>query len=116
MKKMCFLFAGAVLMIFVFGCDSPEKAFESWREAIVNGKIDDANKVTVEKSQLLNSFMVKAVKSSEKAENQMKSLKIVGKSVSGEYATLQIKDGDGVVYSFDMKKEDGKWKAAPQKR
>ncbi len=116
MKKICFLFASALLMIVISGCDSPEKAFESWREAIVNGKIDDANEVTVEKSQLINSFMVKAVKSNEKAEKQMKSLKIVGKSVAGEYATLQIKDADGVVSGFDMEKEDGKWKAAPKKR
>lgn len=116
MKKICFLSAIFMLAAFLSGCDSPEKAFESWREAVVSGKIDDANEVTVEKSQLLNSFMVKAVKSSQKAKEQMKSLEIVGKSVAGDHVTLQIKDSDGVVSDFNVKKEDGKWKVAPQKR
>lgn len=111
MKKLliaCMIIAG--MGIFT-GCgeQTPTQAFKEWRNAIISGKIDAANKLTADE-QSLNSIFAEAVKDNEAEGKVLKSGTIVSEDVKGDKAVIKMKGSDGKTTDFIMVKSQGKWK------
>ncbi|MCI5779289.1 MAG: DUF4878 domain-containing protein [Lentisphaeria bacterium] len=114
-KRILAALAGLSAGLLFCGCDSPESAFDEWKDAILDGKIDKANARTVETSHVLNGIIVQSLKRDDKARGDFRQLSVVDEKTDGNRAVLKIKDAAGHVTDFDMIKEDGRWKVAPRK-
>lgn len=114
-KRILAALAGLSAGVLLCGCDSPESAFDEWKEAILDGKIDKANSRTVETAHALNGIIAQGLKRDDKARGDFRQLAVVDEKIDGNKAVLRIKDAEGRITDFEMVKEDGKWKVAPRK-
>lgn len=111
MKNCFFAIAMIAVAVGLTGCgeQTPTQAFKEWRNAIISGKIDAANKLTADE-QSLNSIFAEAVKDNEAEGKVLKSGSIVSEDINGDKAVIKMKGSDGKTTDFIMVKSHGKWK------
>lgn len=103
-------------LVFVAGCDSPEKGFKEWKSAIAKGDVTKANERTTKDGQKLVALAVEGIKDDAKAKEGFEKLEIVSCTKKDDtHATLKVKDPDGKENDVEMVKEDGKWKVEIKK-
>ena len=111
MNKQLLWVVVSLLMAGLFGCgeQSPTQAFNEWRNAIVSGKIDAANKLTADEPSI-NAIFAEAVKDDVAEGKNLKSGTVIGEEIQGDKALIKMKGADGKITVFVMRKSDGKWK------
>ncbi len=112
LKKTLLLALAAVSVTILAGCsDTPADAAGKWRDAIVAGSVDEANKYSTKEAQILNSFMVAAIKENKDNEDieKFKSVKFENGEIKEDTATVYTIGEDGKKEPMEMKKVDGKW-------
>ena len=102
-------------LVFITGCDSPERAFKAWKSAIAKGDVTTANKYTTANGQMVNALLAAALKDDADARKNFEKIEIVSCTKNGDRATIKFKGPDGEVKSMDMVKEGGKWKVDVKK-
>ena len=106
----------SVGIVFVAGCDSPEKGFKEWKSAIAKGDVTKANERTTKDGQAVNALMVEGLKDDAKSKDAFEKLEVVSCTKKDDtHATLKVKDVEGKTSDLDMVKEDGKWKVDVKK-
>ena len=98
-------------LVFVTGCDSPEKGFKEWQSALLKGDIGKAKARTARGAEKFVEMVADNIKDAEN-RTDLENTKIVSCSKNGDTATLTLKTGRGDEISLTMIKEDGKWKVA----
>ena len=101
-----------VLLILwaVFGGSSPKSAFNDWRDAIVSGNLEKANKYSFgENKSRYNETLIKGLKNSDTMKLEFKEVKVIGVEKNGKFATVKLMDGKGKKSEFSMVDEGG-WK------
>ena len=98
-------------LVFITGCDSPERGYKKYAEAIADGDLNAANSRSVSALHMLNKFAVAAMKKNPDAAKKAKAAKIeiVSCTKNGDRATLKVKV-DGKEGTVRMVKEGGTWK------
>ena len=96
-------------LVFVTGCESPEKGFKEWKKAVLKGDVAKVKARTVKKHADEAEAIVEWVKNDSKAKKELEESKIVKCEKNGDKATLKVKFGDKEE-DVKMVKEDGKWK------
>ena len=102
-------------LVFVTGCESPEKGFKEWKKAIVKGDLEKANARTFGDGKALNPFLIAALQDDAEAKKNFEKTKIISCTKNGDKATLKVKDGKGQESEIEMVKDGGKWKVNPKK-
>ena len=97
-------------LVFVTGCESPEKGFKEWKKAVLKGDAAAAKARTAKESQQYVDMQIEVVKNNAEAKKIFESSKVVSCTKNGDKATLKIKDSKGKEEDLKMVKEDGKWK------
>ena len=98
-------------LVFVTGCESPEKGFKEWKKAIVKGDAAAAKARTAKDSQQYVELMIAGIKDDAETKKNFENAKVVSCTKNGDKATLKVKSGDKDG-EFKMVKEDGKWKVS----
>lgn len=96
-------------LVFVAGCESPEKGFKEWKTAIAKGDVAKAKARTVKALASEVESMVKSLSAEDK--KIFEKAEVVSCTKEGDTATLKVKM-DGRETTIRMVKEDGKWKVA----
>ena len=96
-------------LVFVTGCDSPEKGFKEWQKAIVKGDVAAAKARTAKQYEADVEKILKEFKNDSDEKKRLEESKIVKCEKDGDKATLTVKWGDHEE-RIKMVKEDGKWK------
>ena len=115
MKKIIAVLLSALLLaaglVFVTGCDSPEKGFKKWHAAIAEGDLNAANARSVSAMHQMNKLITESMKQNPDAAKKAMKVKveIVSCTKNGDKATLKVKDG-GKEVTVRMVKEGGTWK------
>ena len=97
-------------LVFVTGCDSPEKAYKEWSSAVLKGDVAAAKARSTKAAEKGVEMLVEMVKQDAKSKENLEKSKIVSCTKDGDTATVEVKDASGNTAKFKMAKEDGKWK------
>lgn len=112
--KLGVLIALVVLVVLIlwaiFGGSSPKSAFNNWRDAIISGNLEKANKYSFgDNKSRANEGLIKMLKNSDTAKLEFKQGEIVGVEKHGKYATVKVMDSKGKTSDMPMVDEGG-WK------
>ena len=100
----------AMGLVFVTGCDSPEKGFNEWKEAVSKGDVAKARSLSVPNSDgeyILVDFWCEHSKEDPK---EYGNAKVIDYEKDGDRALLKLKLGTGDTQEIIMVKDNGKWK------
>ena len=100
----------ALILWAVFGGSSPKGAFNDWRDAIVSGNLEKANKYSFgDNKSRYNEESIKKYKSNDTEKLEFKKGKVVGVEKHGKFATIKVMDSEGKTREWSMIDEGG-WK------
>ena len=97
-------------LVFVTGCDSPEKGYNEWKAALLKGDVAKAKERTVKKAEAGIEIIAEVIKKDAKSKADLEKSKVISCTKDGDTATLEVKDGSDKTAKFQMVKEDGTWK------
>ena len=117
MKKSIVLTLCTLVCLTLAGCGkpSPTKVTQTWFDALMAGDLNKANSLTVEQGQMLNAFMVEAVKKAKQDGEALPTVTIKREEIDGDTAKVYFIDPDGKEDSVTLEKVNGEWKVAPKK-
>ena len=97
-------------LVFVTGCDSPEKGFKEWQKAIVKGDVAAAKARTAKGAREYIHVLVEEIRNDAGKKKDLENTKVVSCTRNGDTAVLTLKDGKGQEDKIKMVQEDGEWK------
>ena len=112
MKKIFLCVAMIALGLCITGCGekTPTQTFNEWRNAVVAGKLEDANKLAVSGGVVLTAMVAESIKNNAKEANNLKGTTVVGEDVKNDKAIVKVKSPDGATIDLVMEKSQGIWK------
>lgn len=113
LKTLIVAIAAAFCALFATGCaDSPTDVVDNWRDAILDGDIEEANDYCTDNMHAFNALMIAGIKENEKDDasknDDFKNMKLVKEEIDGDTAKVWEEGKENP--TFFLKKVDSKWK------
>ena len=117
MKKFLMMLVAFAGLFILSGCkDSPKEVVQKWSQALIDGNLDEANKYSTAKVQVLNPIIIAGMKEDAKDkaefEKNIKELDNATETIKGDTAEVKVKGDDDPI---TLKKVDGEWKVDVEK-
>ena len=92
---------------------TPTQTFNQWKDAIVAGKIDEANELTADNPEL-NSVLAETVRASPEKRKAFTDGTVVGEEITDDTAVVKFKNTAGKIEDFVLLRSQGLWRISHQ--